>query len=89
MLSPNRHSLIIPNVRPHDTGHYQCTASNKAGRNERDFHLIVLGKFSEQNLKKLGLLVADPLIIFQTFYLIFCILKSLENLTSTKINGMA
>ncbi|XP_069698018.1 hemicentin-1-like isoform X2 [Periplaneta americana] len=42
MLSPNKLSLIIPNVRPHDSGRYQCSATNKAGRNDRDFVLSVL-----------------------------------------------
>jgi len=48
VLSPNRYSLIIPNVRPHDAGHYQCASTNRAGRNERDFHLRVLGEFIQR-----------------------------------------
>ncbi|KAJ9576473.1 hypothetical protein L9F63_006686 [Diploptera punctata] len=42
MLSPNKQILIIPNVRPHDSGNYQCSVSNRAGRKDRDFRLSVL-----------------------------------------------
>jgi hypothetical protein len=51
-VSQNKQSLIIPNVRPHDAGRYQCAATNKAGRNDRDFRLNVLGKFMKQDLNK-------------------------------------
>jgi len=36
-------------VRPHDAGHYQCASTNRAGRNDRDFHLRVLGEFIQKS----------------------------------------
>lgn len=36
-------------MRPHDAGHYQCASTNRAGRNDRDFHLRVLGEFIQKS----------------------------------------
>ncbi|XP_054272557.1 hemicentin-1-like [Macrosteles quadrilineatus] len=38
---PHRWRLVIPSVRPHHSGTYQCTATNQLGRNTRTFSLRV------------------------------------------------
>lgn len=65
VLRSQRQILEIPRVRLMDAGFYQCGASNKAGRTERDFVIKVLSmqtishEKTNEYLTKINILISN------------------------------